>query len=129
MPDLVGVWRLITAPSHDETGAPLPPSYGPQPTGLVAFQADGRMLCVLCDGRRDLPAAEPMREYSSYCGNYTYDGKTLTTKPDASSDPARFTEDQVREVRFEGERLVLTPPPRRWRGKTQYRALIWERVG
>ena len=36
---------------------------------------------------------------------------------DAASDPTRIGSDQVRGVRFEGERMVLIPPPdRRKRG-------------
>jgi hypothetical protein len=37
--------------------------------------------------------------------------------------------DQVRRVRFEGDRLVLMPPPRPWHGMTQHRELFWEKVG
>jgi hypothetical protein len=40
------------------------------------------------------------REYSSYCGNYTYDGERLVTRVDAASDPTRIGSDQVRGVRF-----------------------------
>jgi hypothetical protein len=106
----------------------MPPSYGPKGMGLVTFNADGRMMAVLCDGRLALPADEPRREYTSYCGNYSFDGKTLITKVDAASDPSRMV-DQVREVRFEGDRLVLVPPPRSWGERIQHRELVWERVG
>jgi len=65
---------------------------------------------VLVDGRASLPAGTK-RQYSSYCGNYTFDGGTLTTIVDASSDPARMGTAQVRKVRFEGDRMILVPPP------------------
>jgi hypothetical protein len=74
--------------------------------GRVTFTADGRMMSVV-DGRLELPAGVS-REYSSYCGNYTYDGARLVTRVDAASDPSRIGSDQVRGVRFEGERLILT---------------------
>jgi len=35
------------------------------------------------------------REYSSYCGNYTFDGTRLVTRVDAASDPSRIDSDQV----------------------------------
>ncbi|MBX6424848.1 MAG: lipocalin-like domain-containing protein [Variibacter sp.] len=127
MKDIVGVWRLVEAPSRDENGEPMPPSYGPKPMGLVMFSAEGRMACVLIDGRPELPPGETTREYTSYCGSYTIEGVTLVTRVDAASDPSRMV-DQVRQVRFEGDRLVLTPPPRPWKGKIQHRELIWERL-
>ena len=49
------------------------------------------MMAVLVDGRAKLPDGAK-REYSSYCGNYTFDGTTLITTVDASrrSRPARL---------------------------------------
>ena len=53
------------------------------------------MMSVVCDGRKELPGGGS-REYSSYCGNYTYDGEKLVTRVDAASDPSRIGSDQVR---------------------------------
>jgi hypothetical protein len=36
------------------------------------------MMAVLIEGRAKLPDGAK-REYSSYCGNYTFDGSTLIT--------------------------------------------------
>jgi len=36
-------------------------------------------MSVVCDGRKELPAGVS-RDYSSYCGNYTYDGERLVTR-------------------------------------------------
>jgi hypothetical protein len=47
---------------------------------------------------------------------------------DANCDPARFTAPQVRKVRFEGERMVLTPPTSEIGGVTVTRELTWERI-
>ncbi len=128
MRDIVGTWRLVMTRAHTDGGEPMHPPYGPNPMGIVTFSADRRMMAVLCDGRAALPANETGREYTSYCGTYTFDGATLVTRVDAASDPSRIGGDQVRKVRFEGERLVLTPPPRPGRGVTQHRELFWERV-
>jgi hypothetical protein len=128
MRDIVGTWRLLSVPTQDENGQPLPPSYGPEPMGLVMFNANGRMACVLIDGRTELPAGEAQREYTSYCGHYKIDGNTLVTKVDAASDASRMV-DQVRTFRFAGERLILKTPPRQWNGKTQHRELVWEKIG
>ena len=63
--------------------------------GRVIFTADGRMMSVVCDGRLELPPGTS-REYSSYCGNYTFDGTQLVTRVDAASDPSRIGSDQMR---------------------------------
>jgi len=66
--------------------------------------------------------------YSSYCGNYTYDGQKLVTRVDAASDPSRIDSDQVRGVRFEGELMVLIPAPRRTGKIEEHREITWERI-
>src|SRR5919112_214434 len=108
---LLGTWKMVDATSRDPDGKMLPKPYGPKGMGLVTLNADGRMMAVLCDGRTALPEGTP-RDYASYCGNYTFDGTTLSTKVDASSaERIAIGSDQVRKVRFEGKRMVLTPPP------------------
>ena len=125
---IVGTWRLESTKGVDDGGNPMPPPYGPAPSGVVSFQADGRMHCVLCDGRTELPAGEA-RQFMSYAGNYTFDGATLSTRVDASSDPGRVGGDQVRHVRFEKGGMVLAPPRRLYMGVMQEQELFWERVG
>jgi Lipocalin-like domain len=115
-PNVVGVWKLVGGSMTDPTGM-----------GIVSLTSDGRMMAVLVDGRSTLPDGTK-REYSSYCGNYTFDGATLVTTVDANSDPARFTVPQVRKVRFEGERMVLVPPESEVNGVKIHRELTWEKI-
>ena len=124
--DIIGTWALVHATSQDPDGKDLPPPYGPKKMGRVTFNADGRMMAVLVDGRSDLPGGQ--RDYASYCGNYRFDGKTLVTRVDAASDPERMGTDQIRDVRFEGERMVLRPPPRAFGDVTHHRELYWEKI-
>jgi len=124
---IVGTWRLKSTKGHDDAGNILSPPYGPIPMGLVVFAADGRMMAVLCDGRAALPPNEP-RQFMSYAGNYTFDGETLSTRVDASSDASRIGGDQVRSVRFENGDLVLTPPRRLYAGIMQHQELVWEQL-
>ncbi len=125
--NIVGVWRLVSIRAADPDGKQVGTPFGPRRMGLVTFTSDGRMMSVLVDGRASLPEGTP-RQYSSYCGNYTFDGGTLTTVVDANCDPVRFTAPQVRKDRFDGERLVLTPPPSEVDGVTVTRELTWERI-
>jgi hypothetical protein len=124
---IVGTWRLKSTQGRDDAGKVLPPPYGPVPMGLVVFEGSGRMMAVLCDGRRTLAPDEP-RQFMSYAGNYTFDGTTLSTRVDASSDASRIGGDQVRQVRFENGEMVLSPPRRLYAGIMQHQELVWERV-
>ena len=128
-PRIVGTWRMKSTMGRDDDGKLLPPPYGPVAMGLVVFQADGRMMAVLCVGRPALPEGEP-RQFMSYAGNYTFDGQTLSTRVDASSDASRVGGDQTRSVRFEKNgAMVLAPPRRLYAGTMQHQELVWERVG
>jgi Lipocalin-like domain len=116
---LIGTWRLVATSAVDDAGLANRAPYGPDPQGIVSFGANGRMMCVLCDGRADLPPGEAAREYNSYCGAFEFDGDTLVTRVDGSSNPAWVGGDQVRQVRFEGARVVL---------RNGRRTLVWERL-
>jgi len=85
------------------------------------------MMAVVCDGRAELPPGVE-RGYSSYCGPYTFDGARLVTRVDAASDPARIASDQVREVSFDGERMILRPQPRQTAAGEEHRELTWQRI-
>ena len=127
MPSIVGTWKLLHATARDAAGTARPSPYGGKALGRVIFTADGRMMSVVCDGRPELPAGVG-REYNSYCGNYTFDGAKLVTRVDAASDASRIGSEQVRGVRFEGERMVLIPPPRRTGESEEHREITWERI-
>ena len=127
MPSIIGTWKMAAAAARDRDGNPLPAPYGGKGMGRVMFNAEGRMMAVTCDGRPQLPAGT-VRAYSSYCGNYTFDGARLVTRVDAASDPARIGSDQVREVSFDGEHMVLRPPPRQTEAGEEYREITWERI-
>jgi hypothetical protein len=125
---VAGTWRMVDATARDPDGKPLPKPYGPQGMGLLTLNGDGRMMAVLCDGRKTLPDGSA-RDYSSYCGNSTFDGHTLVTRVDASGSPRNaIGSDQVREVRFDGKRMVFVPLPAMVDGVMQHREIHWERI-
>ena len=55
MTSVFGTWRLVRAVARDATGTELPTPYGGYPSGRVMLGADGRMMAVTCDGRREIP--------------------------------------------------------------------------
>ena len=127
MQNVIGTWRLVKAVARDAEGREMPLPYGGNAIGRVVLGADGRMVAVICDSRKEIPSGE-QREYASYCGNYTFDGNRLVTRVDAAADPARLGTDQVRDVRFEGNLMVLRPPPRQYGGREQHREIYWEKI-
>jgi len=124
---VVGTWRVVRAIAHDGQGNRLPDPYSARLDGRLILTADGIMMSVLCDHADDLPPGAA-RFYSSYCGRYTVTGDRLVTKVHAASDPARVGGEQPRGVRFEGETMVLMPPPALVGGVMQHREIFWERI-
>jgi hypothetical protein len=128
---MIGTWRIVGRASYDANGKALPPPHEPKgshhvDTGLLSINANGRMMAVLCDGRPDVDVSP--RDYSSYCGKYTFDGATFVTTVDASP-PERIGTKQVRKIRFDGDILVLMPPALpRDDGTVEHREVSWERI-
>jgi hypothetical protein len=128
MTSIVGTWRLVRAEAFDPNGKPQPAPYGGAPTGRVMFTSSGRMMAMTGDGRQEA-RVDQIREYNTYAGNYTFDGKRLVTSVDSCSNPAYMGTAQVREVSHEGGLMVLRPPVRAYVGRPpEQRVLYWERI-
>ncbi len=128
MTDIVGTWRLVRAEAFDADGKPQPAPYGGAPMGRLMLTSSGRMMAMTGDGRRELQAGQ-VREYNTYAGTYTFDGKRLITRVDCCSNPAYMGTEQEREVGQEGGRMVLRPPVRAYVGRPpEQRVLYWERI-
>lgn len=128
MDAIIGTWQLVRTSSRSSDGKDLPPPFGGEKAmGRVVLTREGRMMSVVVDGRTELPDGAT-REYSSYCGSYTFDGKQLITRVDAASDPARMGTDQVRDVRFENDQMVLRPPPRPYGTGEECREIHWRKI-
>jgi|RhiMethySRZTD1v2_1073278.scaffolds.fasta_scaffold696200_1 hypothetical protein len=128
MTSIVGTWRLVRAEAFDASGQPQPTPYGGAPVGRVMFTSSGRMMAMTGDGRQEVLPGQ-VREYNTYAGTYTFDGKRLSTRVDACSNPAYMGTEQVREVGHEGGLMVLRPPMRAYAGRPpEQRVLYWERI-
>lgn len=125
---LIGSWSLLRTESTDAGGQVLDPPYGGEMAmGLVSFSAENRMVAVLCDSRANAPT-NFKREFVSYCGSFSFDGRRLVTHVDASSRADWFGTSQVRDVALEGETLVLRPPQRAYAGQPEQRVLYWKKL-
>ena len=109
MQSITGTWQLIHTECIGTDGSALAAPYGGDSAfGLLSMRADGRLICVLYNSSAELPSDEP-REYNSYCGAFTFDGKKLITRVDASANPDWIGTDQIRDVHFDAEIMVLRP--------------------
>lgn len=90
------MWKVTEARAFDGAGRKLLP-LGPQPVGLVIFEAE-RMLGAIADGRTTMPMDAPPRFFVAYTGTYTFDGVELITRADDASKPELVVE-QVRRIR------------------------------
>ena len=128
MINIVGTWRLVRAEAFDANGKPQPAPYSGAPIGRVMFTSSGRMMAMTGDGRHEA-RADQIREYNTYAGTYTFDGKRLITRVDSCSNPAYMDTEQVREVSHDGGLMVLRPPVRAYVGRPpEQRVLYWERI-
>ena len=129
MDEHIGTWALIRVEGVGADGKPTPPPFGGEDfIGRVVLTAGGRLSASITDGRLEIPDGEA-REYSCYTGLYTFDGKTLTTKVDACSDPERMDTEQIRSVKFEGDLMILQPPLRSYGDKpSEQRTLWWKKI-
>ena len=76
MISLLGTWQLLRVSATDAAGQRLEHhQYGPEPTGIVQFGPQ-RMQAATGDGRAVLPPGVK-RFWSSYTGNYTFDGQMI----------------------------------------------------
>src|SRR5215204_5698838 len=100
MGDLTGVWKLIKTRVVDNDGNEQPSPLGPEPMGIIMYEAN-RVMVVVCDGRQTIPPGAGQRVFISYAGTFDFNGDELVTRVDGASSPEGFA-DQVRRIRFEG---------------------------
>jgi hypothetical protein len=137
---LVGTWKLVSVSASTENGEVNKTVYGPNPTGLITYTADGRMSVVLTeDGRKPLsvadrvaaPADERAQAFSTlvaYAGRYTFSGDKVIHHVEVASIQNWVNQDQVRFLTWQGDRIVLRTPPELRGGKRQTIELVWERL-
>jgi Lipocalin-like domain len=118
---LVGVWQLESWTARDSRGNVEKP-FGEHPTGVLVITADGWMsVHVAASDRPDFPTrsnpfgkpdehAAAFVGYISYAGRYRTDGGRLVTTVQVSSIPNWVGSEQVRDLEFARDSLVLRPP-------------------
>ncbi len=113
---IVGTWKLVSVMYEDQETKTLTPVLGNNPRGSQIATRDGRWLALVTADNRPVPKtdeerAQALRTMISYSGRYKVEGNKVTTKVEIAWNEAWVGGEQVRFVRFEGDKLYIESPP------------------
>ena len=132
---LIGSWRLVSYETTDAAGRTARP-YG-DAVGRISYDAHGNMAGQVMRPDRahvesgDAQAQEALRAYRGYIAYFgTYevaaDGASVVHHVQGALNPAWVGGDQIRGLRFDGERLILSAEIRKGATAVTH-VLTWER--
>jgi hypothetical protein len=140
---LVGTWKLLAIEERNAQGELVTSlDYGPQPVGLLIYDATGHMsVHAMRRGRPRLPSddvhlAPPEQAkaafvgYNGYFGTFEVDERAgvVVHHVEGSLIPNWEGTAQRRRFTLAGDKLVLEPPPFEAGGQQRTRRLTWQRV-
>ena len=113
---VVGVWKLVSVMYQDQETKQMSPVLGDAPRGYQIATADGRWLALVTANGRPVPKTDEerlaaFRSMISYSGRYRVEGNKVTTKVEVAWNEAWVGGEQVRFLRFEGDKLHIESPP------------------
>ena len=114
---IVGVWKLVSVLYEDQTTRETWPVLGEHPRGSQIATAGGRWIAVVTADGRKPPATEAERAAAllgmiAYTGKYRVEDGKVITRVEAAWQESWVGGEQVRHVRFEGDRILrLESPP------------------
>ena len=129
---IVGTWKLVSYEVEVQASGRKAPVMGVHPTGYVTFTPDGRAYILLTgEGRTaaktDQERAALFNTLSAYTGTYSIEGETWTTQVEVASNPEWVATKQVRNVKLDGDRLVVLTSWRvmaNWADKGMTRSVV-----
>lgn len=137
---IVGPWKLVSVAAATDKGEVDKAVLGQNPSGLLTYTADGRMMAIISDdGRKPLsvadrvaaPAQERAQAYSTfmaYAGRYTFTCDKVVTHVEVASLQNWVNTDQTRFVRLKGDRLYVRNTPQLRGGVMITIESTWERT-
>ena len=132
---VVGLWTLVSVVYEDQETKARTPVLGEKPRGRQIATADGRWLALVTAEGRPVPKtdeqrAQALRTMISYSGRYRVEDGRVITKVEIAWNEAWVGGEQVRFIRFEGDRLFIESPPMphpNVGGKVVKVIVIWDR--
>jgi len=113
---VVGLWTLVSVVYENQETKERTPVLGEKPRGRQIATADGRWLALVTAEGRPVPKtdeqrAQALRTMISYSGQYRVENGRVITKVEIAWNEAWVGGDQIRFIRFEGDRLFIESPP------------------
>ena len=113
---IVGTWTLVSVVYEDVASRERTPVYGAHPRGIQIATAEGRWLALMTAEGRAIPntdadRAQALKSMIAYTGRYRVENGQVITKVEAAWNEAWVGGEQVRNIRFEDDRLYIESPP------------------
>jgi Lipocalin-like domain len=137
---VVGTWKLVSVTATTDKGVVDKATLGQNPSGLLTYTADGRMMAIISDdGRKPLsvadrisaPAEERAQAYSTfmaYAGRYTYTCDKVVHHVEVASLQNWVNTEQIRFVTLRGNHLVVRNTPQLRGAVMVTLESVWERL-
>jgi len=140
---LIGTWELQAREDHTPGGQRrIDPALGGDPLGLLIYDRTGHFAAQFM--RRDrsrtsdpIPTSvapnnsRPQGGYDAYFGSYTVDDRTgtVTQRLEGALSPENVGQVLTREMKVDGDELVIQLHTATLGGEPIIRTLRWRRVG
>jgi hypothetical protein len=113
---IVGTWKLVSVNYEDVTTRERTPVYGEHPKGIQIATPHGRWLALMTGEGRAIPKTDAERTQAltsmiAYTGRYRVENGQVITRVEAAWNEGWVGGEQVRNIRFEGDRLYIESPP------------------
>ncbi|MGC1777376.1 MAG: lipocalin-like domain-containing protein [Xanthobacteraceae bacterium] len=113
---IVGTWTLVSVNYEDQKTKERTPIYGEHPKGIQIATPHGRWLALMTGENRPIPKTDADRAQAlttmiAYTGRYRVEDGKVITKVEAAWNEAWVGGEQVRVIRFEGDKLFIESPP------------------
>src|SRR6202166_4918889 len=113
---IVGTWALESVVYEDVATRERTPVYDEHPRGIQIATSEGRWLALMpAEGRAiaksDSDRAQALKTRIAYTGRYRVENGQVITKVEAAWNEAWVGGEQVRNIRFAGDRLYIESPP------------------
>jgi hypothetical protein len=113
---IVGTWKLVSVVYEDQATKERTPVYGEHPRGIQIATAAGRWLALMTAESRPVPKtdeerAQVLKSMIAYTGRYRVENGRVITKVEAAWNEAWVGGEQVRSIRFDGDKLYIESPP------------------
>ena len=132
---IVGTWALVSVVYEDIATGERTPVYGEHPRGIQIATPEGRWLALMTAEGRAIPQtdtdrAQALKSMIAYTGRYRVENGQVITKVEAAWNEAWVGGEQVRNIRFAGDRLYIESPPMphpNINDKTVRVIVVWQR--